>query len=573
MSSPFNIPCLGEILVSKGFVDTVQIDHAIANGQDLIGKKLLDKHQITDEQLAEGLAEQARLPYISLENHVITPELLNVFVGDFIYRHNIVPIAFEHEKLVIAVSDPYDSRLLNHVQRLTDHPIQFVVSSFTAIVKSLEHSKKSSNVIQGVSDDFDLAMVVESDEGNETVVALDKTQQQNADSPVIKLINTILLDAIHKRVSDIHVETYENKMVVKYRVDGVLYVAAENLSNLHHPPLISRLKVMAELDIAEKRTPQDGRFKLRYLGRDIDCRISILPGIFGEDIVIRILDELAIADGMENLTLEKIGIMPAVLKRFRHSILEPYGMVLITGPTGSGKTTTLYAALSELNTGEEKIITIEDPVEYQLDGIVQIPVNEKKGLTFAKGLRSILRHDPDKILVGEIRDTETAQITVQSAMTGHLVLSTVHANNAIDVVGRFTHMGVDLYNFVSALNCVMAQRLIRKICPHCRQTTTIDDSKLAESGLDSALYKDQVWYEGAGCSECNETGYLGRTVITEFLDLTPELREMILNKRPTAELYIQAKQQGMQSLRESAIEQVCTGQTTLKEANRVTFVD
>jgi type IV pilus assembly protein PilB len=330
---------------------------------------------------------------------------------------------------------------------------------------------------------------------------------------------------------------------------------------------------MSELDISERRIPQDGRFKVRMGGKSIDFRVSIMPSIFGEDAVIRILDKESIAQDLKGLTLDVLGISEREKVRFRRMIREPYGMVLVTGPTGSGKTTTLYAALSEINNEEEKIITIEDPVEYQLKGVVQIPVNEKKGLTFARGLRSVLRHDPDKIMVGEIRDPETAQIAVQSALTGHLVFTTVHANNVFDVLGRFMHMGIDPYNFVSCLNCVVAQRLVRKICVHCRRPVQYDDAVLRNSGLEPDKYRDMTFFEGAGCKECHGTGYHGRSAIVELLDLNDEVRELITSKAPVSQLKSAARRAGTVFLRESALEKVLEGTSTLKEINRVTFVE
>jgi type II secretory ATPase GspE/PulE/Tfp pilus assembly ATPase PilB-like protein len=340
-----------------------------------------------------------------------------------------------------------------------------------------------------------------------------------------------------------------------------------------HSPIISRIKVMAELDIAEKRVPQDGRFKLKVPGKTIDFRVSIMPSVNGEDAVIRILDKESISEQFRELRLDILGFPEAELKRFRKYIAEPYGMVLVTGPTGSGKTTTLYAALSEIKSVEDKIITIEDPVEYQLRGITQIPINEKKGLTFARGLRSILRHDPDKIMVGEIRDPETAQIAIQSALTGHLVFTTVHANNVIDVLGRFLNMGVEPYQFVSALNCVLAQRLVRIICVHCKRPATVTRAMLEESALDVKLADTQPFYEGAGCIECGGTGFKGRMAICELLDLTDPIREMILARRPSSEIKKLAHDEGMRFLRESAVEKVLHGSTTLREINKVTFVE
>jgi type IV pilus assembly protein PilB len=347
----------------------------------------------------------------------------------------------------------------------------------------------------------------------------------------------------------------------------------EPIDKRHHQTIISRIKVMSELDIAEKRIPQDGRFKLRLKGRTIDFRVSIMPSVHGEDCVIRILDKESMNKEFKNLRLDILGFDDETMKKLRKFIREPYGMVLVTGPTGSGKTTTLYACLAEIQSAEDKIITIEDPVEYQLRGITQIPVNEKKGLTFARGLRSILRHDPDKIMVGEIRDEETAQIAIQSALTGHLVFTTVHANNVVDVLGRFLNMKVDLYNFVSALNCVLAQRLVRRNCPHCRRPARVSKQTLEESGLSPTLYADQVFYEGAGCLECNGTGFLGRLAVSELLDLSDRIRELILERRPASEIKRAAKEEGMRFLRESALEKALQGVTTLREINKVTFVD
>jgi len=359
----------------------------------------------------------------------------------------------------------------------------------------------------------------------------------------------------------------------KYRIDGVLQAAMKSIDKRHHTTIISRIKVMAELDIAEKRVPQDGRFKVRMGGKTIDFRVSIMPSVHGEDAVIRILDKESISEQFTELKLDILGFPEQELRRFRKYIREPYGMVLVTGPTGSGKTTTLYAALSEIKSVEDKIVTIEDPVEYQLRGITQIPINEKKGLTFARGLRSILRHDPDKIMVGEIRDPETAQIAIQSALTGHLVFTTVHANNVVDVLGRFLNMGVEPYQFVSALNCVMAQRLVRLICGHCKRPVRVDPVRLGESGLNPALAETHKFFEGAGCMECGGTGFKGRTAICELLDLSDRIREMILDRRPASEVKKAAHEEGMRFLRESAVEKVLLGLTTLREINKVTFLE
>src|SRR5580693_2102991 len=333
-----------------------------------------------------------------------------------------------------------------------------------------------------------------------------------------------------------------------------------------HSTILSRIKVMSELDIAERRIPQDGRFRVRYKSRLIDFRVSIMPTIHGEDAVLRVLEKESMSEKFAKLSLDVVGFSPGDLAKFRRYISEPYGMVLVTGPTGSGKTTTLYAALSEIKNDEDKIITIEDPVEYQLKGITQIPVNEKKGLTFARGLRSILRHDPDKIMVGEIRDTETAQIAIQSALT-------VHANNVVDVIGRFLNMGVEAYNFVSALNCILAQRLVRLICESCRTQMEYDKETLEASGLDFEQWAKVAFYEGQGCIECAGTGFRGRTAIHELLNLSDRVRELILLKKPTSEIRRAAREEGMRFLRESALDKVRLGLTTLKEINKVTFIE
>jgi len=390
----------------------------------------------------------------------------------------------------------------------------------------------------------------------------------------------------HDDGAHVHLDSIERKHLLTFPVflvpdelklevlgDGVLYPSTDPIDFRFHSSIVSRIKVMSDLDIAERRVPQDGRFKIRTGGKTIDFRVSIMPSAFGEDIVIRILDKESITAGVNVLRLDAMGFDETALKRFRKSIREPYGMVLVTGPTGSGKTTTLYAAISEINTGEDKIITIEDPVEYQLRGVVQIPVNEKKGLTFARGLRSILRHDPDKIMVGEIRDAETAQIAVQSALTGHLVFTTVHANNAFDVLGRFMNMGIEPYNFVSSLNCILAQRLVRILCPTCKKPVTLSKQDLEDSALDYEQYKGRRFYEAGGCGDCNHTGYRGRRAVTEFLDLSDRIREMILEKRPSSELRKAAIAEGMTTLRRSALAKVFEGATTLKEINRVTFIE
>ncbi|MBI4479274.1 MAG: type II/IV secretion system protein, partial [Acidobacteria bacterium] len=397
--------------------------------------------------------------------------------------------------------------------------------------------------------------------------------RDTAVNPVVRLVDTVIFTALERRASDIHIESRAAEVVVKYRIDGVLQQAMSPLAKEWHSTILSRIKVMSELDIAERRVPQDGRFRVKYKGRYIDFRVSIMPAIHGEDAVLRVLDKETLSEKFRNLTLDVVGFSDSDIHKFRRYIREPYGMILVTGPTGSGKTTTLYAAINEIKSEEDKIVTIEDPVEYQLRGITQIPVNEKKGLTFARGLRSILRHDPDKIMVGEVRDNETAQIAIQSALTGHLVFTTVHANNVVDVLGRFLNMGVEPYNFVSSLNCILAQRLVRVICLNCRTEVRYPASILEESGLDPSSNADTPFYEGLGCIECAGTGFRGRTSISELLDMSDRIRELILSKRPTSEIRRAAKEEGLISLREAAVTKAKAGVTTLKEINKVTFIE
>jgi type IV pilus assembly protein PilB len=481
-----------------------------------------------------------------------------------------VPYRRDGKTLSIVVSDPTELPMIDELAILLSTPIKVAVGPKSAIDSILKKSESSQRVLESATESFQLQLLKEDEAGDDSLTVERLTSDI---SPVIKLVDSTIYTAIQRRASDIHIETADDAVHVKYRIDGVLQAAMRPIAKQFHSPIISRIKVMAELDIAEKRVPQDGRFKLRMSGKTIDFRVSIMPSVHGEDAVIRILDKESLSEQFTELRLDILGFPEQELKRFRKYIAEPYGMVLVTGPTGSGKTTTLYAALSEIKSSEDKIVTIEDPVEYQLYGITQIPINEKKGLTFARGLRSILRHDPDKIMVGEIRDNETAQIAINSALTGHLVFTTVHANNVLDVLGRFLNMGVEAYQFVSALNCVLAQRLVRIICTHCKRPARVSRALLEESGLDTALEHSHRFYEGVGCIECNGTGYKGRQAICELLDLTDRIREMILEKRPTSEIKKVARDEGMRFLRESAVERVLEGVTTLREINKVTFVE
>ena len=518
---------------------------------------------------ARALAERYRLEYVDMERYYVDQDLLRSIPADMMLRYRFVPRRRTSEALEIIVSDPTDLPMIDELVLLLGAPVTVMVGTASAIESILTRSESSQRVLDEATESFQLQILREEEPADESLTVERLTSDI---SPVIKLVDSMIYTAIKRRASDIHVETQDDALHVKYRIDGVLHAAMRPIDKQFHSAVLSRIKVMAELDIAEKRVPQDGRFKLRMPGKTIDFRVSIMPSIHGEDAVIRILDKESISEQFRELRLDILGFPADELRRFRRAIAEPYGMVLVTGPTGSGKTTTLYGALAEITSSEDKIVTIEDPVEYQLKGITQIPINERKGLTFARGLRSILRHDPDKIMVGEIRDPETAQIAIQSALTGHLVFTTVHANNVIDVLGRFLNMGVEAYQFVSALNCVLAQRLVRTICHECRHPVTIPEGELREAKVDPIVAAEHTFYEGGGCIECGGTGYRGRTAICELLDLSDHIRELILGRRPTSEIKQAARDAGMRFLRESAVEQVLQGRTTLHEINKVTFV-
>jgi type IV pilus assembly protein PilB len=486
---------------------------------------------------------------------------------ELLVRYGCVPVRRAGGRIVLAFGALDDETRVDELEFLLERPIEPVLAPKERVEALLRRHRGGELLLEQASEGLRLQLVTDDD-----TTATIEEKQLPGESPIVRLVDSLVLGAIEKRASDIHIETKDREVHAKYRIDGVLHPALEPLDKRHHDTIISRLKVMSELDIAEKRVPQDGRFRLRVRGRTIDFRVSIMPSLHGEDAVIRILDKEQLHAEFRNLRLDVLGFSQPDLLKLRKYITEPYGMVLVTGPTGSGKTTTLYAALSEIASPEDKIITIEDPVEYQIPGIVQVPVNEKKGLGFARGLRSILRHDPDKIMVGEVRDPETAQIAVQSALTGHLVFTTVHANNVFDVIGRFLHMGVEPYNFVSALNCVMAQRLVRVLCRACRRPTPPAPLLLRESGLDPDLYQDQVFHEAPGCDDCGGTGFHGRTAVAELLDMSDRIRQLILERRPAVEIKQAAREEGMTFLRDSALEKVFAGVTTLREINKVTFV-
>ena len=523
-----------------------------------------------EEAAARRLAERYRLEFLDMHEFRIDQELFRSIPADLMLRYGFVPYRRDGKSLVIVVSDPTDLPMFDELSAILGTPVKPMVGVRSAIDGMLKKSESSQRVLDEATEEFQIQVLKEEEVSDENLTVEKLTGDS---SPIIRLVDSTIFTAIQRRASDIHIETQDDAVYVKYRIDGVLQPAMRPIAKRFHSSILSRIKVMAELDIAEKRVPQDGRFRLRVPGKTIDFRVSIMPSVHGEDAVIRILDKQSMSEQFTELRLDILGFPEQELKRFRKYIREPYGMVLVTGPTGSGKTTTLYAAIAEIKTIEDKIITIEDPVEYQLRGITQIPINEKKGLTFARGLRSILRHDPDKIMVGEIRDNETAQIAINSALTGHLVFTTVHANNVVDVLGRFLNMGVEPYQFVSALNCVLAQRLVRNICTHCKRPAKVTRDQLVESAMDPNLADSGLFFEGGGCIECGGTGYKGRTAICELLDLTDSIREIILDRKPTSEVKKAAREEGMRSLRECAVERVLGGITTLREINKVTFVE
>jgi type II secretory ATPase GspE/PulE/Tfp pilus assembly ATPase PilB-like protein len=536
-----------------------------------MAKKETETALLSEEKEVKKLAERYHVPTVDLGRVSLDRELVQSFPPDFLYRANFIPFRREGQAVQVAVADPSDIETIDAVESFLGRKVQVFAASKRAIHEALRKSEAALQVLKDATEGF-ITQIVEKEGGEEEeVISIEKLADQ--DGSIIKLVNTIIFTAVQKRASDIHIESREEGVRVKYRVDGVLSEAMEPVDRKFHSPIITRIKVMAELDIAERRVPQDGRFRLRIKDKTIDFRISIMPGIFGEDAVIRILDKEMITEAIAELRLDLLGFSAEILQKFRRYIVQPYGMILVTGPTGSGKTTTLYAALTEIKSPEDKIITIEDPVEYQIEGLTQIPVNEKKGLTFARGLRSILRHDPDKIMVGEIRDPETAQIAIQSALTGHLVFTTVHANNVFDVIGRFLHMQVDPYSFISALNCILAQRLVRLLCPQCKALVKPSETLLAESGLSPDKFRRQTFYETRGCAECGMTGYRGRTAIAELLELSDVIREMILERKPLSEVKKRAKAEGMVFLREVGMDKVFQGLTSLKELNKVTFVE
>jgi len=564
----------GHLQVDLEMARMAEKKSVFVNGEN--GGRIAPAAHADDLDKAQDVARRYRCEFVDLHNFQLHHDLFKKIPVHLMFRYNFIPLEETQDgRLAIAIADPSQLMMIDEISLLLGKRIVTKVSTLAQITEILKKTEQSQRVLQDASEGFTLDVIREDEAGGDESISIDRLTAQGDISPIIRLVDTTIFTALQRRASDIHIETRDDSVCIKFRIDGVLTQAMPPIGKEHHTTIISRIKVMSELDISERRVPQDGRFRVKYgqPERPIDFRVSIMPSIHGEDAVLRVLDKESMSEKFHQLVLDVVGFDEEDLRKFRRYIAEPYGMVLVTGPTGSGKTTTLYAAVNEIKTDEDKIITIEDPVEYQIRGVTQIPVNEKKGLTFARGLRSILRHDPDKIMVGEIRDTETAQIAIQSALTGHLVFTTVHANNVVDVIGRFLNMGVEPYNFVSALNCILAQRLVRIICESCRTVVHYPQEMLEASGLDPGQWSQVPFYEGQGCIECAGTGFRGRTAIHELLDLSDRIREMILAKKPTSEIRRAAREEGMRFLRESALDKVRAGTTTLKEINKVTFIE
>lgn len=519
----------------------------------------------TPDELIRQLGQLLHMPMLDMKAiHALNPAFDILPFGEAMMHECAL---FHHEQsYLFAVSNPFSSKLRAWAEERFDVAVAWYLVHPADLNAFFTQQEKTMRAMDQVLPSTEL------DKIQSGIEDLSLKSINEGTSQVVRLVHSTLYDAHKSQASDIHLEMTANALSIKYRIDGVLssigVIQGADLAE----QVISRIKVMSELDIAERRVPQDGRFKISIQGREIDFRVSIMPSIFGEDAVLRILDRQALSDQIEGLTLNQLGFSQAAIASIRRLSSEPYGMLLVTGPTGSGKTTSLYAAISEVNRGDDKIITIEDPIEYQLPGVLQIPVNEKKGLTFARGLRSILRHDPDKIMVGEIRDAETAQIAIQAALTGHLVFTTVHANNVFDVIGRFAHMGVDPYSFVSALNGILAQRLVRLLCPHCAVDERPDDKLIAESGIALEDANHYSFRSGKGCGQCRGSGYRGRNAIAEILLLNDEIRELIVAQEPIRRIKEAARNNGTRFLREAALDMVKQGLTSLEEANRVTIV-
>ena len=561
---------IGELLVRENLLSKDQLrkarDEASMKGSRL-GAEITQLGFMDENELTDFVAKQYGVPSINLDDFEIDPEVIALVPEEVALKHTVVPVNRAGSTLILATSDPSNIFALDDIKFLTGYNIQPVVASEEGIKRAIEKYFDQSSSLEDVMADFDDSDIdVVTDEDD-----LDAAEARGEaeDAPVVKLVNLILTEAIKRTTSDIHIEPYEHNFRVRYRIDGVLYEIMKPPMKLRNA-ITSRLKIMAELDIAERRLPQDGRIKLKLgRGREMDFRVSVLPTLFGEKVVLRLLDKSNL-----QLDMTKLGFEQEQLDVFKNCIHQPYGMVLVTGPTGSGKTTTLYSALSELNKITENISTAEDPVEFNLMGINQCQMHEDIGLNFAAALRSFLRQDPDIIMVGEIRDFETAEIAVKAALTGHMVLSTLHTNDAPSTVNRLLNMGIEPFLVASSVNCIVAQRLARRICPECAEPDTETTAEeLVQAGMDEAEAKDITPVRGAGCGNCSETGFKGRVAIYEVMELTEELKEFVLNGASAVELKREAIRGGMLTLRRSALNKLGEGVTTLSEVFRVSSAD
>jgi len=537
---------LREYIEKRGAIPRNQLKNFESTPPARLYEFVIGNGYLSQEEIAVAYSEVLSIPFIRLESFMMAEELKNIDV-EFLIQNRVIPYSYDGSELTVVMANPLDIKTRDRISRITGKKIAFSVGIESEIIKSLRLNFSAESVIEDIIKDFST-----DDSGRDTSYDESAVSLEDKESPIIKLVNNIITNALEKRASDIHIECYDRKVKVKYRVDGIIQDIASDIDSALHQQIVSRIKIMANLDIAEKRVPQDGRFKLELKGRTVDFRVSILPSIYGEVVVIRVLDRQAVS-----LDLEQLGFTDRQLEIFRRNIRLPYGMALVAGPTGSGKTTTLYSALKWINRTEDKIITIEDPVEYRLSDIIQIPVNEKKGLTFSRGLRSIVRHDPDKIMVGEIRDFETAEIAINAALTGHLVFSTIHANNVIDSIFRLINLGVEPYQFIAAFNLILTQRLVRKICPFCKE--------------ESGKYEDFKVYSGKGCEHCGFTGYYERIAVFEVLQLDSKIKELIIEKATPMKMEEYIRKQGVLSIRDNCLELLKKGITTVYELDRVTF--
>ena len=559
---------LGDKLIQAGLITKAQLDKALEEQKrsgGLIGSNLIKLGYLNEETLLQFLSKQYGFPAIDMSKVEVAPELLRLIPPEVVQKHKVLPVSRAASTLVVATADPTNYLVIDDIKFLTGYNIDVVVAEEGALKEAINrYYDQSASLMDVMNDlqDMDLEVVDDEEEVN-----LEELEKSTAEAPVVKLVNLILTEAITKLASDIHIEPYEKNFRVRYRIDGVLY-------EIMNPPLrlknaiISRIKIMSNLDIAERRLPQDGRIKLKRGGKEMDFRVSVLPTLFGEKIVLRLLDKSAL-----QLDMTKLGFETQALKDFQDAIYMPYGMVLVTGPTGSGKTTTLYSALSDLNKVTSNISTAEDPVEYNLGGINQVQMHEEIGLNFASALRSFLRQDPDIIMVGEIRDFETAEIAIKAALTGHLVLSTLHTNDAPSTIHRLLNMGVEPFLVSSSVNLILAQRLARKICNECKEEVATPPDTLVDMGMSLETAHGTTVYQGKGCDKCNDAGYKGRIALYEVMPLKDELKELILEGASAAEFKRAAREHGMRTLRESGLQKVLEGVTTVEEVMRVTAAD